>query len=148
MRHCVWKIIYIAHFTHTMILLLGTTWHVVCIIFLYVCGATHSDGEVDWRVSAIANESRDPPSWNGNIFRVTGPLCGEFTGLRWIPLTNWRPVTRSFDILFDPRLNKRLSKQSWAWWFETPWCSLWHNCNGGSARLTTLRLLHDPITAT
>ena len=25
---------------------------------------------------------------NGNIFRVTGPLCGEFTGDRWIPLTN------------------------------------------------------------
>ena len=25
--------------------------------------------------------------WNGNIFRVTGPLCGEFTGHRWIPLT-------------------------------------------------------------
>ena len=23
-------------------------------------------------------------SSNGNIFRVTGPLCGEFTGLRWI----------------------------------------------------------------
>ena len=26
-------------------------------------------------------------SSNGNIFRVTGPLCGEFTGLRWIPRT-------------------------------------------------------------
>ena len=26
-------------------------------------------------------------SSNGNIFRVTGPLCGEFTGDRWIPLT-------------------------------------------------------------
>ena len=28
-------------------------------------------------------------SWssNGNIFRVTGPLCGESTGHRWIPLT-------------------------------------------------------------
>ena len=26
-------------------------------------------------------------SSNGNIFRVTGPLCGEFTGPRWIPLT-------------------------------------------------------------
>ena len=26
-------------------------------------------------------------SWNGNIFRITGPLCGEFTGLRWIPHT-------------------------------------------------------------
>ena len=27
-------------------------------------------------------------SSNGNIFRVTGPLCGKFTGHRWIPLTN------------------------------------------------------------
>ena len=27
-------------------------------------------------------------SSNGNIFRVTGHLCGEFTGSRWIPLTN------------------------------------------------------------
>ena len=26
-------------------------------------------------------------SSNGNIFRVTGPLCGEFTGQRWIPLS-------------------------------------------------------------
>ena len=26
-------------------------------------------------------------SSNGNIFRVTGHLCGEFTGHRWIPLT-------------------------------------------------------------
>ena len=26
-------------------------------------------------------------SSNGNIFRVTGPLCGEITGQRWIPLT-------------------------------------------------------------
>ena len=26
-------------------------------------------------------------SSNGNIFRVTGPLCGEFTGHLWVPLT-------------------------------------------------------------
>ena len=26
-------------------------------------------------------------STNGNIFRVTGFLCGEFTGHRWIPCT-------------------------------------------------------------
>ena len=38
----------------------------------------------------------DIPRWrhpgNGNIFRVTGPLCGEFTGHRWIPLpkSQWR----------------------------------------------------------
>ena len=26
-------------------------------------------------------------------------------------------------------LNKRLSKQSWGWWFETPSHSLWRHCN-------------------
>ena len=39
------------------------------------------------------------------------------------------PVTRSFDVFFDLRLNKRLSKQSWGWWCGTPWCSLWRHCN-------------------
>ena len=38
-------------------------------------------------------------------------------------------VTRSFDVLFDLRLNKRLSKQSWSWGCETPLCSLWCHCN-------------------
>ena len=40
---------------------------------------------------------------NGNIFRVTGPLCGEFTGPGEFPTQ--RPVTRSFDVFFDLRLN-------------------------------------------
>ena len=66
-------------------------------------------------------------SSNGNIFRATGHLCGEFTGHRWIPRT--KPVTRSFDVFFHLRLNKRLSKQSWARWFETPSCSFWRHCN-------------------
>ena len=39
------------------------------------------------------------------------------------------PVTRSFDVLFDLRLNKRLSKQSWGWWSETSPRSLWRQCN-------------------
>ena len=29
-------------------------------------------------------------SSNGNIFRVTGPLCGELNGHPWIPHTEWR----------------------------------------------------------
>ena len=37
-------------------------------------------------------------SSNGNIFRVTGPLCGEFTGPGKFPTQ--RPVTRSFDVFF------------------------------------------------
>ena len=50
-------------------------------------------------------------SSNGNIFRVTGHLCGEFTG----EFPTQRPVTRSFDVFFDLRLNKRLNKQWWGW---------------------------------
>ena len=56
-------------------------------------------------------------SSNGNIFRVTGHLC------RNSPVPNefhaQRPVTRSFDVSFDLRQDKRLSKQWWGWWFET-----------------------------
>ena len=47
-------------------------------------------------------------SSNGNIFRVTGPLCGEFTGPGEFPTQ--RPVTRSFDVFFDLCLNKWLSE--------------------------------------
>ena len=31
-----------------------------------------------------------------------------------------RPVTQSFDTFFDLRLNKRVSKESWGWRFDTP----------------------------
>ena len=68
-------------------------------------------------------------SSNGNIFRSTGHLCGEFTGHRWIPRTQ-RPVTRSIDVFFDLRFNRRLSKQSRCWWFKTPSRPLWRHCNG------------------
>ena len=56
-------------------------------------------------------------SSNGNIFRITGPLWGESTG------DLQRPVTRSFDVFLDLRLNKRLGKQSRSRIFGTPWRS-------------------------
>ena len=49
------------------------------------------------------------------------PVTGEFPAQR--------PVTRSFDVFFDLRLNKRLSKQSWGWWYETPLRPLWRHSN-------------------
>ena len=48
------------------------------------------------------------------------PVPGEFP--------TQRPVTRSFNVFFD----KRLSKQSWGWWFETLPCTLWRHCNDKS----------------
>ena len=39
------------------------------------------------------------------------------------------PVTQSIGVFFDLVLNKRLSKQSWGWWSETPSCLLWHHFN-------------------
>ena len=62
---------------------------------------------------------------NGNIFRVTGHLCGEFTS----PSPAQRPVTWSFDVFLDLRLNKRLSKGWWGWLFEMLSCPLWCHRN-------------------
>ena len=49
------------------------------------------------------------------------PVPGEFPAQK--------PVTQSFDISFDPRLNKRLRKQSWGWWFEMLSRPLWRHRN-------------------
>ena len=62
---------------------------------------------------------------NRNMFCVTGPLWGEPTG----GFPSQRPVARSFDIFFDLRQNKRVSKQSIRWWFETSLRSLWRFCH-------------------
>ena len=50
------------------------------------------------------------------------PVPGEFPAQR--------PVTRSFDVFFDLRTNRRLSKQWRGWWFETQSRSLWRHRNG------------------
>ena len=50
------------------------------------------------------------------------PVPGEF------PVQT--PVTQTFDVFFDLRLNKRLSKQWWGCWFETLSLPLWRHSNG------------------
>ena len=49
------------------------------------------------------------------------PVPGEFPAQK--------PVTRSFDVFYDLRLNKQLSTKSCGWWFETLSCPLWRHCN-------------------
>ena len=70
------------------------------------------------------------------------PVSGEFP--------SQRPVTRSFDVFFDLRSNKRLTKQSWGWWFETPspslyaWCYCTQNmtCRSSHTR-SQQRMVHN-----
>ena len=55
------------------------------------------------------------------ICAENSPVTGEFPAQR--------QVTQSFEVFFDLRLNKRLSKQLWDWCFETPSRPLWRHCN-------------------
>ena len=55
------------------------------------------------------------------------PGTGEFPAQR--------PVVRSFDVFFDLRPNKQLSKQWWGWWFEAPPWSLRRHRNAMEQRV-------------
>ena len=63
------------------------------------------------------------------------PVPGEFPAQR--------PVTRSFDVFFDLRLNKRLSKQSWGWWFEMLSRPLWRHSNAAHLAHVAQRNIAD-----
>ena len=88
-------------------------------------------GEVQcWRTAATQSVHITYTWWRHQIETFSAllalcagnsPVSGEFPAQR--------PVTRSFDVFFDLGLNKRLSKQSKRWWFETPSCSLWRHRN-------------------
>ena len=65
-------------------------------------------------------------SWNGNIFRVTGPLCGEFTGHRWIPHT------------------KASDAEPWCFLWSVPWINGWVN-NHEAGDLRRHRAHYDVI---
>ena len=65
-------------------------------------------------------------SSNGNIFPVTGPLCGELTGSRWIPLTK-----ASFDVFF----------------FICAWTNVWVN-NRDAGDVRRCRAYYDVTVTT
>ena len=66
-------------------------------------------------------------SSNGNIFRVTGDLCGEFTSPRWIPRT--KSSDAELWCFLWSASESTVSKQWWGWWFETLSRSFWRHCN-------------------
>ena len=68
------------------------------------------------------------------------PVPGEFP--------TQRSVARSFDVYFDLRRNKRISKQSGGWWFETLSWSLWRHCyefEGFANSIIICHILHTRV---
>ena len=79
-----------------------------------------------WHVTYIPQEAW----WRHQMETLSAllALCGGNSSVTG-EFPSQRPVTRSFAVFFHLCPNKRLSKQSWGWWFETPSPSLWRHCN-------------------
>ena len=114
-----------------------TTWPIRC---SHTCTTNTCTRDVCQEASCTVISYTMMTSSNGSFFCVTGPLCGEVTGHRWIPLTKasdaelWcflrsAPWIIGWVISSACALNNRLSKQSWGWWFETTLRSLWRHCS-------------------
>ena len=71
--------------------------------------------------------------WWRNQMETLSALLAICAGNSPVPdeFPSQRPLTRRFVVFFDLRLNKRLSKQPWGWWFETLSRQLWRHRNAG-----------------
>ena len=74
----------------------------------------------------LTKPARFYPWWRHQM-EIISALLDIFAGNS--PAPAQRPVTRSFDVFFDMRLNKRLIKQWRGWWFETLSPPLWRLYN-------------------
>ena len=122
-------------FNISQYVILKTIWSKLCI---YIYNAYHS---IAAHVQILTVNAERSLSYRGSVsmfwtwwrhqmetFPTLLALC-EGNPLISSGFPSQRPVTRSFDVFFDLRLNEGLSKQSIRWWFETPSRSLWRNCN-------------------
>ena len=95
---------------------------------LLIC---HINGQLGLDKCLIQALKLDVVSWWRHpmeIFSALLAIC-EGNSLVTGEFPAQKPVTRSLDVFFDLRLNKRLSKQSWGWWFETLPHPLWRHSN-------------------
>ena len=76
-------------------------------------------------------------SWWRHQMETFSALLANCAGNSTVPgeFPAQKPVTQSFDV-FCLRLNKRLSKQSRGWWFETASRSLWRHCKNSFSSLS------------
>ena len=103
----------------------GSKWIQISLKFVLMCPINNKPAllQVMARLKAITWWRHQMETFSALLAICAGnsPVPGEFP--------SQRPVTRSFDVFFDLRPNKRLSKQSWGWWFETLSRPLWRHRN-------------------
>ena len=109
-------------------------------------------GEFMMRLGEISHFATDPSSTRCGVNSWWRHQVGTFSALLAIcagnlPVTGefpaQRPVTRIFDFSLIYALNKRLSKQSWGWWFETQSRSSWRDCNVSPLQLNGRHFVDD-----
>ena len=93
-----------------------------------------------WGISLSKLEQNDRPiadAWLRHRMETFSALLAICAGNSPVPEVpgqgQWRGA---FFFFFDLRLNKRLSKQSWCWWFETLSRPLWRHRNVYSSMQT------------
>ena len=149
----------------TIVLNLATTWF--CIVFSRFTPAecivhvvTYLEG------TPLPEKPRDTETWFRlrqmlGYIRETLQVSSHDDVIKWKHFPRYWPFvrgihrTKASDVEFWcflwSALNKRLSKQPWAWWFKTPSWSLWRhrNANFRGARrsreksATTLKMSYD-----
>ena len=98
---------------------------------LHVSGLKLDKGKLTKTCYEMVCFTRYPNTWWRHQMETFSALLAICAGNSPVPgeFPAQRPVTRSFDVFFDLHPNKRLSKQWWGWWFETPSCPLWRHRN-------------------
>ena len=98
------------------------TWHA---LYDHKKADAHSSGlEPNYRGLVLCRDHDDVIKWKH--FPLTGPLCGEFTGHRWIPLT------------------KASDAELWCFRWSAPWINSWVN-NREAGDLRRHRTHYDAI---
>ena len=82
---------------------------------------------------ALTSPVLKQPWWRHQM-ETFSALLALLRGIHRSPVNSLHKDRRhgALKFFFNLCLNKRLSKQSWCWWFETPSRSLWRDSNGNN----------------
>ena len=87
----------------------------------------HTVAWASWHLKIIDNSTVSSKACHFNIKQIT--KAPHY----WSMIRETTDDRRRFDVFLDLRLNQRLTKQRWGWWFETLSRPLWRHCNVKSA---------------